>query len=579
MKNVLIIIPDFIPSTIIGILRPLTSLENQGKISTKLRLANSKISKRMINWADVCVFCRVTEVWDLQSLYALKRAGKKVVYEIDDNFLEISLDTPVGLYHRNFSRLHAFRRFLELSDVTRVYSHHMERLAKSYGANTELIHGYFDRNLLTHIEKTRSKNIKIAYATGRIDNQNLQNALYSALKVILLKYSTDVELHLWRSNVPEQLKGLKNVVLNKPIYNYENFVKSFYAKGYEIGLAPVEDTNFFKSKTNNKFREYGGCSTAGVYSALSPYLDTVENGVTGVLCKNDMESWVNAIESLIINPDFRNQIITNAKKHVDENYNFERCVQNWKQCISNLDETPQHTPNWIPNYSKFTKPVFLFCNFNSANITRSETNANITRYGDFQHKLTKRRISRFSYVVKCLGLFLHYKGSHLSFSSAEQYIESQAFLSGCVTVYFLDDIDRSEEAVSLLELSTNSILDISLIDGCFLPVLELIKNTKDLQNRITVVLNYTQYEEVSENYREQLAFAPLDDQPSEMTQLYSLNGYLGIYSDLLEKSIASQAYKRDFAFKRIIKAFTGKINNLLRRKTRLISWHLGNRKL
>ena len=57
--NVLAILPGFIPSTIIGILKPLMNLERLREI--KLRVRIHKLSFFIsydIDWCDVAVFCR-----------------------------------------------------------------------------------------------------------------------------------------------------------------------------------------------------------------------------------------------------------------------------------------------------------------------------------------------------------------------------------------------------------------------------------------------------------------------------------------------------------------------------------------
>ena len=110
--NVLIILPGFIPSSIIGILRPLTSLESHGEINLRARPSRTSLFLYSdIDWCDIAVFCRNCETSDLMTLYELKRKGKKVVYEIDDNFQEISLNTDIGVYHRVFFRQHTLKRF------------------------------------------------------------------------------------------------------------------------------------------------------------------------------------------------------------------------------------------------------------------------------------------------------------------------------------------------------------------------------------------------------------------------------------------------------------------------------------
>ena len=95
MKNcqikVLVFAPGLIPSVVIGVLKPLVALEILGEVSVRLRFSSVRIfADSDIEWCDVAVFCRNCEIGDLESLYQLNRLGKRVIYEVDDNFEEIS---------------------------------------------------------------------------------------------------------------------------------------------------------------------------------------------------------------------------------------------------------------------------------------------------------------------------------------------------------------------------------------------------------------------------------------------------------------------------------------------------------
>ena len=87
-----------------------------------------------VAWSDVVVFYRNQERADLDALYGARQAGKAVIYEIDDNFFEISLGLPLGRWHRDPVRLHALKRFLQMADVVRVYSEALRDQAAAFGA-------------------------------------------------------------------------------------------------------------------------------------------------------------------------------------------------------------------------------------------------------------------------------------------------------------------------------------------------------------------------------------------------------------------------------------------------------------
>ena len=69
--------------------------------------------------------------------------------------------------------------------------------------------------------------------------------------------------------------------------------------------APLIGSHFETFKTQVKYREFGAFGVAGTYSAVAPYLDYVEDGVTGLLVGNTVDSWVSALDRLIRAPELR----------------------------------------------------------------------------------------------------------------------------------------------------------------------------------------------------------------------------------------------------------------------------------
>src|SRR5690606_19026397 len=90
--------------------------------------------------------------------------------------------------------------------------------------------------------------------------------------------------------------------------DYERFVRFQHARGWAIGLAPLTDHLANRCKTDNKYREYGGCGSAPILSNIPPYTDVVQPGVTGLLVANEADAWHAAIERLLAHPQEREAI-------------------------------------------------------------------------------------------------------------------------------------------------------------------------------------------------------------------------------------------------------------------------------
>ena len=558
--NILIIVPGFIPSTIIGVLRPLSELERQGEVLLRLRFSNIDIRKSQdIEWCDIAVFCRNCEVKDLSTLYELKRREKKIIYEIDDNFEEIPLTTDIGIYHRAFYRLHVLKRFFAFSDITRVYSDRMLQRSKKHGACVQLIKSYFDKSIVDGLKRSKSSDvIRIVYPTGRVDEDELEEKVFSAVGTILEKYDGKVEFHLWRKLIPRQLTNVRGVVLNKGIRGYDNFIRSFFKAGFDIGLAPGIDTPFFHSKTNNKYREFGGCSIAGIYSNFLPYTNSVTHEHTGLLVGNSKEEWVAAIERLIDDVKLRAELVKNAADDIFQNYSFESAVESWRDSLHLLNGHNSELPKWLPTAKQH--PSFTY-------IALSPEDRQLNQ--------------RYRYLRTAVSVI---PNSIMEDLSAEQYVKSPHKLDFSACIVFLSCEKELKVISTLLPLSSSFIIDMSAyeddVDSAIRYLHKVASNTpmsflaSSEQTRKSALIENTQncvlLDEIS---------------PIAFEQLFSLSGYPAAYLELVERHIHFAPERVKSFYHARLGAVPYMIANQYKRWKRrfgtvlmLIKWRLGFRR-
>lgn len=106
----------------------------------------------------------------------------------------------------------------------------------------------------------------------------------------------------------------------------------------DIAVAPLEDTQFNRCKSNIKWLESALIPSAVIASNVSPYKDSIINGKTGILADNSSEDWYEALESLVTNKTLRNKLKKAAHKEMTEKYHI---GTNW-QVLKGLIETIGH---------------------------------------------------------------------------------------------------------------------------------------------------------------------------------------------------------------------------------------------
>ena len=287
-----------------------------------------------IRWADAIVFCRNTDPRHAALLAAARSQGTPLIYDLDDNLFELPPNCEGLSRLRDASRQAMLAEYLRAAALVRVYS---QPLADRVAALTSRVVRTFapvDLSLVPPPREARPPGpIKIVYATSRTQDA-LCDIFLPALVRILDRHAGRVEAHFWGCR-PPQIAALANVRRHGLICQYDRYLRRFSRAGYDIGLAPLPDDVFYRSKTNNKFREYGACGIAGIYSDNDVYSHCVEHEVSGLLVANDADHWHDAIERLIQDKALRTRIQQAARRYVGEHYSQEKFEQLF---LAQLDE-------------------------------------------------------------------------------------------------------------------------------------------------------------------------------------------------------------------------------------------------
>jgi glycosyltransferase involved in cell wall biosynthesis len=320
--KILAVLPAVMPSTTILVIEPLLYLFDLGKIELRVRLEALDVRLSDLEWADLIIFCRNTEpAYDMvENLLAL---GKPYVYELDDNFFELTPDTSRSKYHRAPERIAQLEKYLKHAMLVRVYSAPLEARVRQVASNVKLVKApAILYSIPAMPPQRRSKKLKILFSTSRTVSDNLSQIFIKDLTRVLQEYPDNLEVH-FRGFLPEELRAFPSVKFHRFISNYQKYLQKTYEESYDIGLAPMIDDLSHNSKTNNKFREYGACWIAGIYSNAELYASCVEDGKTGLLVSSEEGAWYTAMIKLMKDAELRQSIQKQARTVVEQEYSLD----------------------------------------------------------------------------------------------------------------------------------------------------------------------------------------------------------------------------------------------------------------
>lgn len=287
---------------------------------------------------DVIVVQRIFDFEQYYILEMLKEAGKKIIYDIDDDVFSVQNHNPCASIYNRFDSQLCIRRCLALADLVIVTS---ERLANALGVpNKSFVYpNSLDWDMLFAIKDKNKerKNKRIFWSGSNTHEQDFTECIGALVSIF--EERNDVELMVMGS-CPKVIQSSLSNYMDRIFYTpgmhtegYFQFLRTMVDA--DIGIIPLENTIFNHSKSICKGLEYTVARLPIVASGCPPYTDVYENNKSAMLCKNEKE-WYEAINILLENEEMREEMIRNARKTAVENFHLRKNAQMLGDVISRL---------------------------------------------------------------------------------------------------------------------------------------------------------------------------------------------------------------------------------------------------
>lgn len=272
---------------------------------------------------------------------ALQREGKKLVMDIDDNFLDVEKTNPAyKVIKKGQGKRAELATILASCDALTVSTLPLKiRLQEHIKAvhNIDIpifvIPNYNDVKDWNFEPVEKPEGLVIGYMGGTSHHGDLDMVLPS-IKEVMEKYD-HVGFQLIGQLNHEQAKKIfkgwsqklrKRVLLLQPSSTFLDFPWWMSQQPWDIGIAPLETNEFNKCKSHIKWMEYSMYEIPTVASNVYPYSKdilgkkTIEDWVTGMLCEDN--EWVDKLSTLIEQPELREKLGKQAKKYIIDNWQY-----------------------------------------------------------------------------------------------------------------------------------------------------------------------------------------------------------------------------------------------------------------
>ncbi len=273
----------------------------------------------------------------------LNDARHPYLYYLDDNFWEIQGDSPVALYYRDSEVRDTLRLAVSQAHQVLTNSEVLAVYLANLTCRVRVLPPFFDFGLIEGCARPATAEIRIGFAGSGTRQPDLE-LVRPVIQPVLDHFPGAV--FEFCGALPAGVEPGPGVRFFPYVDSYAEFMRFQAGRNWAIGLAPLRDTVANRAKTNNKYREYGGCGIAGLYSNVDPYRSCVEHGVTGFLLDDRSESWLSAILRLAFGAEERRRVGERAAQDVRAKHCVSSVAGAWVECIGEtrleLRRRPSH---------------------------------------------------------------------------------------------------------------------------------------------------------------------------------------------------------------------------------------------
>lgn len=314
-------------------------LEEMGRHGHEVTLASVKDpSYRDIDFKsfDIVAGQRFDNYDGMAGWRRMRTASNRLVYDNDDDVFSVTSDNVLAYqdYSRADIRL-AVMGYLTYSDLVTVTNDHLaDAFAQHTGRRPAVLPNFIPEWTLG-LGRPMRGGVRIGYMGGASHRKDIEDAAKAVRRAVL--EDKRVSLHLVGTDYRSLFRLPPNRVFLTDWVNISDEPEKFYRNlDFDIGIAPLKDTKFARSKSYIKALEYNARGIPVIASDVGPYKDYIRHGVNGFLVKQPHE-WSKYLHLLVNDCDLRADMGRDAREVASE-YTIENNWRLWEEAYEGLFE-------------------------------------------------------------------------------------------------------------------------------------------------------------------------------------------------------------------------------------------------
>lgn len=255
-----------------------------------------------------------------------RRGTNRLVFENDDNIFEVTQENWAAYnFYKPGDTREAITAYAEWADLVTVTTEPLAEVFREINPNVAVLPNcvpdlaFEDYDVSARVQK------RVGWVGGASHGRDIHMATPSVRRFI--NRMPDWDLFLGGNDYRPTFKVPVDRVHFEPWHQIQDDEELYFGSmDFDIGLAPVLETDFSRCKSAIKCIEYGARGIPVIASDATPYRNYIDHGVNGFLAKNDHE-WLKYLSILASDDDLRLKMGQAAR---DKAGKF-RISENWQQ--------------------------------------------------------------------------------------------------------------------------------------------------------------------------------------------------------------------------------------------------------
>ena len=400
---------------------------NVERADTWEKINDPKLTRRLVG-CDILVLCRLPATLSvLRLIHAARRAGVRVIYEVDDLIFDHENFPPA---YETYSGSVTRREHRQLAEDTPLWLEAM-RLADEIIVSTatlaERVRVLLGDNQPVHVEPNcqpgplrsrgrvsrylshptirrwrATERMRLVYGTGtKAHKQIINQWILPVLEDLLERYpQLDITLVGRLKAIPHGLANHPRVQI-VPFIGYDAYLDILSSA--DLTLAAIEEGVASDAKSGLKWMEAAFLGVPSVVSPSATYRELLEDG-SDVLFAGTKEQWEEQLGRLISDPDLRTRIAEGALRKATASFSPTTAENVWSKIIRQEATDPQEA--WPTGRPLRLLLVNLYF--------QPQSQGGATRVVEDQiRKLLDRYPGRYEITVLCADRFAHDGGTDI----------------------------------------------------------------------------------------------------------------------------------------------------------------------